>query len=348
MLKTVKGEENNNIKVSIIIPCRNEEKFIGMCLDSLLVQDYPKEHLEIFVVNGMSEDRTRQIVGNYSKKHSFIKLIDNPQKNTPYALNIGIKNAKGEIIIRMDAHATYQNDYISKCVKYLYEYEADNIGGTMVTLPQNDTFIGKAVVVALSHRFGVGGSIFRTGTNEPQYVDTVFGGCYKREVFNKIGLFNENLQKGQDFEFNVRLKNTGGKILLVPDIVSYYYARSALNKSFCKFYFGEGFWAVYPVKFVGKSFLSLWRLVPFAFVATLISTGIFSIFFSFFKWLFIFTACSYFLTNLYFSFRIAVNKKNFRYFFVLPLVFSIIHINYGIGSAVALLKLLFHKKEKNV
>ena len=117
--------------VSIIIPCRNEEKYIGKCLQSIIEQNYPKDNLEVLVVDGMSEDRTREIVENYSQKYSFIKLFDNPKKFTPFGLNIGIKEAKGEIIMRMDAHAGYEKDYISKCVRYLENYDADNVGGAM-------------------------------------------------------------------------------------------------------------------------------------------------------------------------------------------------------------------------
>ena len=119
--------------VSIIIPCRNEEKFIGKCLDSIIGQDYPKENLEILVIDGMSEDGTRKNIEKYTEQHSFIKLLDNPRKITPCALNIGIKNAKGKIILWMSAHNSYEKDYVSKCVKYSKEYNADNVGGIMVT-----------------------------------------------------------------------------------------------------------------------------------------------------------------------------------------------------------------------
>ncbi|MGB9743313.1 MAG: glycosyltransferase family 2 protein [Minisyncoccales bacterium] len=333
------------IEVSIIIPCRNEEKFIGKCLESIIKQDYPKEKMEVLVVDGMSEDKTRERIEEFKIKNLKlkIKILDNPNKFTPFGLNIGVKNAKGEIIIRMDAHATYEKNYISKCVKYLNEYNADNVGGVMKTLPRENTLFGRAVALALSSSFGVGKSTFRKGSKKPKWVDTVFGGCYKREVFDKIGLFNENLLKGQDMEFNLRLKKAGGKILLHPEIVSYYYARSKLNLSFCRFYFGEGFWAVYPAKFVGKSFIFLWRLIPFAFVSSLIITAILSFFSPFFKWLFIFIVSFYFLANLYFSFLIAIKEKDFRYFFVLPLIFALIHISYGFGSIYGFFKLLFPK-----
>ena len=156
MLKTIKDKENNNLKISIIIPCRNEEKFIGKCLDSIISQDYPMDKLEVFVVDGISEDNTRKIVKRYIKEYSFIKILKNPKKIVPTALNIGIKNTKGDLVIRMDAHNIYKKSYVSKCVKYLDKYNVDNIGGTCITLPGDDTIMAQSIVIALSHSFGVG------------------------------------------------------------------------------------------------------------------------------------------------------------------------------------------------
>ena len=171
--------------VTVILPCRNEEKFIAGCLDSIISSDYPKDRLEVFVVDGMSEDGTRKILDGYTARHNFIMMLENKRKTTPCAFNLGIKNAHGDIIIIMGMHATYDSDYITKCVKYLQEYDADNVGGVMVTVPRDDTLMGKAIAQALSHKFGVGNSMFRTGAKKPVYVDTVFGGCYKKEVFEK-------------------------------------------------------------------------------------------------------------------------------------------------------------------
>ncbi|MEW6556116.1 MAG: glycosyltransferase [Elusimicrobiota bacterium] len=328
--------------VSVIIPCRNEEKFIGKCLDSIIVQDYPKDNLEVLVVDGLSDDETKKIVKNYSEKYSFIKLLENLKKITPCALNIGIKNAKGEIIIRMDAHAAYEKDYISKCIKYLHEYNADNVGGRMVTSPQNDTFIGRAIINVLTSRFGVGNSDFRTGANQPKETDTVFGGCYKREIFDKIGYFNENLSSSQDMEFNIRLKKSGGKIMLFPDIISYYYTRSDF-KSFCKNNFRNGVWAIYPMKFTEHIPVRLRHFIPLVFVASLFGSLILSFFSTVFIYLFLIIILAYILANLYFSAKIAIQEKNFRYFLVLPIIFAALHIAYGFGSIVGLGKVLVSK-----
>ena len=215
--------------VSIIIPCRDERRFIEKCLLSIIANDYPKESLQVLVVDGMSEDGTREILNQFSGKYPFIKMLDNPKKIVPVALNIGIKQARGNVIIRMDAHNVYGKDYISKCVKYLRKYNIDNVGGICITLPGRNTLLAQSIALALSHPFGVGNAHFRIGLKGPKYVDTVPFGCYKREVFEKIGLFDEDLVRNQDDELNVRLQRNGGKILLVPEIVSYYYARDSLE-----------------------------------------------------------------------------------------------------------------------
>jgi len=324
--------------VSVIIPCRNEKEFIRDCLESIIAQDYPKDNLEFLVVDGMSEDGTRDIIRQFSCRHPFIKLIDNPRRITPCAINTGIKNASGEVIIRMDAHAVYKEDYISKCVKYLFEYRADNVGGVLVTRQREDSFIGRAIARALSNSFGVGNSIFRTGAEKPVWVDTVFGGCYKKEIFDKVGLFNEDLIFSQDIDFNQRLKRAGGRILLHPDIKSYYYARSRFM-DFCRYNFKNGVWITYPLKFVKTFPFSLRHIIPLIFASSLIILAALSPFFVFFFWLFICISGFYFVINIFFSAKIAMNESDFRYLFIMPVVFFSLHFLYGLGSIWGIIKL---------
>lgn len=324
--------------ISIIIPCYNEEKFIGKCLDSIIAQDYPKENLEILVIDGMSDDRTREILEKYENKYSFVKVLDNPKKIIPIALNIGIKQAKGEIIVRMDTNAVYEKSYLSKCIKYLKKYNADNVGGVIKTLPQKNTIFAKAITFALSHPFGVGGSHFRAGSKKPRWVDTVYGGCFKKEIFKKIGFFNENLARSQDMEFNLRLKKAGGKILLVPDIISYYYPSSTLT-DFLKHNIKDGIWAIYPLKFV-KTPMKLRHYIPLFFVFSLLTTGLLTLFSKIFLYLFLLIFSPYFLTNIYFSVKIALRERDLRYLPVLSITFAIRHIGYGLGSILGLMKLL--------
>ncbi len=306
--------------VSIIIPCRNEESYIGKCLETILEQDYPKDKTEVLVVDGSSSDKTREIIENWKSKIGNLRLLDNPKKYTPFGLNIGIKNSQGVVIIRMDAHAGYEKDYVSKCVKYLREHNADNIGGRMKTLPKENTIVAKAIALTISHIFGAS-SDFRVGTAKVKEVDTVFGGCYKREVFDKIGFFNENLIRSQDLEFNLRLKSAGGKIILHPDIVSYYYPKTTIFDFFLH-NIQDGIWAILPLKFVRMPF-KLRHYIPLIFILTLPITF----------W-------PYILFSLFFSLQIAFREKDLRLFFILPFAFGARHFGYGLGSALGLFKLL--------
>jgi cellulose synthase/poly-beta-1,6-N-acetylglucosamine synthase-like glycosyltransferase len=324
---------------SIIIPCRNEERFIGSCLDSIIANDYPKERLEVLVVDGMSEDGTRDVITSYAQQYPWIRVIENLKRITPVALNIGIKNAKGEIIIWMSAHNRYEKDYISRCVESLNKYGADNVGGIMTTLPRIDNFTGRTIVASLSHRFGVGNSYFRVQTDEPKWVDTVFGGCYRREVFDRVGLFNEDLVRGQDMEFNLRLKKAGGKTLLVPDIVSYYYARSDIP-SFWKHNFINGIWAVLPFLYSPIIPVSWRHLVPLVFVTSLLGSALLGFLSQVFFWLFVAIFGSYALTNLAASLQIALEKRSIRYMIAMPFVFGALHFAYGLGSLWGFLKAL--------
>lgn len=325
--------------VSIIIPCRNEKKYIGGCLDSIIANDYSKENLEMLVIDGMSEDGTRAVIESYFRQYPWIRLIENPKKITPVALNIGITQARGEIILWMSAHNLYEKDYISRSVESLLRYGADNVGGIMKTLPRIGNFTAQTIVTSLSHRFGVGNSYFRVQTDEPKWVDTVFGGCYRKGVFDRVGLFNENLVRGQDMEFNLRLKKAGGKTLLVPNIVSYYYARSDL-KSFWKHNWANGVWAILPFLYSPIMPVSWRHLVPLTFVTGLLGSALLGFAWTPFFFLFLIILGSYGLANLGASLQIALEKRNIRYFIAMPFVFASLHFPYGLGSLWGLLKVL--------
>ncbi len=308
------------MEVSIIIPCRNEEKYIAKCLESVISQDYPKEKTEVLVVDGMSEDGTKDIIKSYTEKYPFFQLLENPKKFTPFALNIGLKKARGEIIVRMDAHAGYEKDYILKCVFHLTNSDADNVGGQIKTLPAKDTLEARAIAYSLSSPFGAA-SDFRIGSKEPKEVDTVFGGCFKKEIFQRVGLFNENLRRSQDMEFNLRIKKAGGKILLFPDIIVSYYPQATFE-NFFKHNLGDGIWSVYPLKFIKTKF-KLRHYIPLIFILTLPL----SIWF-------------YIPLSLFFSLKIAIKENDLRFLFLIPIAFFCRHFGYGLGSIFGLLKII--------
>ena len=231
--------------VSVLVPVCNEKQFLASCLDSVLANTYPAGRIEILVIDGMSDDGSRAVLESYTGRCGRIRLLDNPKTTTPAALNLGIREARGELILRLDAHARLAPDYIAQCVEWLAASGADNVGGSMRTLPRGPGLIARAIALALSHRFGVGGSAFRTPAEKPCWTDTVFGGCYRREVFERVGGFNERLPRGQDMEFNLRLRRAGGRTLLAPAIRCDYFARSGWWP-FLRHNWTNGVWAIRP------------------------------------------------------------------------------------------------------
>jgi glycosyltransferase involved in cell wall biosynthesis len=217
------------IFVSIICPTYNEEKYNIKCIESILQQDHPVENMELLFVDGRSTDKTCEIITEYQGKYRFIKLLDNPHKVVPYAMNIGIKNSTGNIIIRIDAHTFYPPNYIKVLSEQLINLNVENVGVCCITDVLNKTPKTLAIKEVLSHPFGVGNSMFRLGTDKIIEVDTVPFGCYRKEVFEKYGLYNEKLVRNQDIELNKRIKRGGGKIVLIPDTYCVYYARETFS-----------------------------------------------------------------------------------------------------------------------
>jgi len=239
------------MRVSVIIPCYNEQKYIRQFLESLIALEYDSALLEIFLVDGGSSDGTHAIISEYTSRHSHLHLLHNPDRTVPYALNIGLKHAAGELIARMDIHSRFPPDYIDKLVSWHRRLEADNIGGVCRTGTLIDSGTAAAIAVAMSDRFGVGNSIFRIGAEEEYLeVDTVPFGCYRRDVFDRIGTFDERLTRNQDIEFNKRLLKSGGKIVLVPEIECTYFPRDNY-KDLAKNRFQTGNWIIRTSKLTG-------------------------------------------------------------------------------------------------
>src|ERR1700676_280187 len=318
--------------VSIVIPCREEADFIGPCLDSLLANDYPNERLEVFVSDGMSQDGTREIVLRYAQRFPFIKLLDNPQKIIPAGNNRAIRRAKGRLIMIAGAHAEYPPDYISKCVAGMDAWpEADNVGGMRHTVPRDTSVLGKCIAHALSHPFAAGNAVYRTGTTEPRLVDTVWGGCYRREVFKRIGLFNEALAATEDRELNARLRDSGGKIMMLPGISCTYYQRTNL-RDYCRWMYRVGLWPFYGMRICGRKFISLRNFVPLTFVIVFAAAVLASILLPMARLALLALVVAYSLFSLVAAWPLVKKEKDARFLVVSPLVFFLTHILYGIGS----------------
>jgi len=323
------------VQVTVIILCRNEEKFIGRCLDSIIDQDYPKEKLEVLVVDGMSDDGTRAIVVGYTDRYSFVKLVDNPRKVTPVALNTGIRCAKGEVIVIMGAHAGYPRTYISTCIEYLDKTGADVVGGPVITMPGVNSLIAESIALATSHPFGVGNSRFRTSAKSG-YVDTVPFGAYKRDVFKKVGIFDERLVRNQDNELSCRIIDSGGKIYLTPELSAYYYNQPTIGR-LLKQALRTGMWNIVTIKINPAAFR--WRhFVPFLFVTALLALGFLAPLHSGAQLAFLALVGLYVIAAVLSAVQIGI-REGLKYTWILPVVFSLYHICYGFGTWAGLLKM---------
>lgn len=229
-----------NPLVTIILPIRNEAQFIAQVLDAVVAQDYPPGRIEIFIADGMSDDGTREIVTEFSGRDPRVRLMDNPDRIVPTGLNRAVRVARGEVIIRVDGHAVIAPDYVRQCVEILGKVDAWCVGGAIETI--GETVTARAIAAAQSSPFGVGGAAFRYA-RDARYVDTLAFGAYRREVFEQVGMFDEELVRNQDDEFNFRLIRAGGKIWLDPRIHSRYFSRATLP-GLWRQYFQYGFWKV--------------------------------------------------------------------------------------------------------
>jgi glycosyltransferase involved in cell wall biosynthesis len=314
--------------VSIAIPCRNEEAYIAGCLDSILASDYPQDRLEILVADGCSSDRTREIIASYVARHPSVIMLDNPQQSAPAALNVAIRAASGQVIIRMDAHVVYPGDYIRRLVEGLDETGADNVGGVLETVPAEDTPTAWAIALGMSHPFGVGNSHFRTGTRERREVDTVPFGCYRREVFDRVGMFDEELIRNQDDEFNFRLIRHGGRVLLLPEVLCRYFARRSLRQ-LSLMYYQYGYFKPLVARKVGRV-MTARQLVPSVLVGALLGTAVVGLWFPVVAAAFALIVGTYTLFVLGCS-ALGTRGQGFRCGMVLAAVFPVLHFSYGIG-----------------
>ena len=332
------GLEHTNIFVSIICPVYNEENYISACIESILEQDFPKGKMEFLLIDGMSTDKTRNIIQHYAENNLFIKLLDNPDKIAPIALNMGIKAAKGNIIVRIDAHSSYPKNYISTLVRCLIEFKADNVGVPLKTIPAKDTLICNAIAIASSNKFGVGNSLFRIGCKEIIQTDTVPFGCYKREVFDQIGFFDEKLLRAEDDEFNARLIAYGGKILLIPSLIVNYYARDTFNKM-CKMYYQYGLYKPLVIKKLGKP-ATIRQFFPTLFILYLFFGLCLSFFSKIIMIVYLFVMSIYWILRLVIGIKEARVRKKIGLIYLLPLTFFMIHLSYGWGYIVGIWKII--------
>ena len=312
---------------TIIVPCRNEADHIDRFLDCLFQQKLPGgTEIEVLIADGGSDDGTRERIELHRQRRPEIRVIDNPKRIVSVGLNSAIRQAHGEVILRMDVHTVYARDYIAECLRALQESGADNVGGPWVAA--GSTYLSKAIASAFASRFVSGGG----RAHDPAYegdLDTVYLGCWRREVFEKYGLFDEELVRSQDNELNLRIQRGGGRIWQTPRIRSRYAPRGSLRQLFRQ-YTQYGYWKVRVIR-KHKIPASVRQLVPGGFVACLLLLAAATPF-SDWAW-----RCLLALIALYgaasavSSAALCGNRLNWWYMPVMPAVFATYHFGFGYG-----------------
>jgi len=315
--------------VSVIVHCYNEEKFIRSFLSQIVVQDYPVDKLEVFIIDGMSDDHSRELISEYELRYPFIHLLLNERRFVPFALNMGIRKASGEVIVRMDVHSGYPADYISVLARNLYDLNADNVGGVWKTRPANGSWKANAIAASQLSAFGVGYSFYRFGGKGVMKVGTVPFGCFRKSIFDRVGLFDEELLRNQDDEFNARILENGGSVYLVPDVVIDYYARPNIS-SLARMFFQYAFYKPLVNKklkrpgtvrqFIPPLFL---LFLLFAWTGMFISPHLLDCYVA--------GTGTYLVTNLFFTLKTTLENRKIYLLFYLPWLFFLQHLSYGSG-----------------
>jgi len=328
--------------VSFVVPVRNEEENIHASLQSLVDQSYPIADCEIIVIDGRSSDRTREIIEELVLENPQIRCLENPSAIVPTAMNAGIRASRGEVIIRADGHTVYPRDYAENCVRYLEQTRADNVGGPCVTVPADESFSAKLVAAVLSSPFGVGNSRFRTSSEEG-LVDTVPFGAFRRELFERIGMYNEKLVRNQDNEFNARIRNAGGKIYLTPALTTRYHPVKRFSE-LLRNAFKTSRWHVFTLR-ENKEAMGLRHLAPAVFLILLLLLFP-AVFLNVYAKAFLpAMLCVYLLTGFFFSLRKS-GRGNLLVALVQPFASFCFHVAYGSGTLFGLIY-LFRKPSAN-
>ncbi|HBX48813.1 MAG TPA: glycosyltransferase family 2 protein [Clostridiaceae bacterium] len=324
--------------ISLIIPVYNEEKYIEKCINSIIDINFPALNMEALFIDGMSTDKSRDIILEYANKYPFIKLIDNHKRVTPAALNIGIENSMGKYIVIISAHSILPEDAIINFLKFHEELQCDAVGGNCITKVLHENPKSCSIIKVLSNKFGVGNSSFRTKkAYKPILVDTVPFGCYRKDVFYRIGLFDERLIRNQDIEFSRRIINSGGEIYLIPNTEFIYYARENY-KDLAKNNLKNGLWNILTVHYTNtfKS-LSLRHFIPFIFILSLIVPSILSLIMFKFIYPSLLSFLAYNLLIFAVSLKLNDNTTKFVY---LVWAFYTLHFSYGFGSLIGIFKVM--------
>ncbi len=316
--------------VSVIVPCYNEQATIGLLLDALYAQTYPRERMEVIIADGLSTDRTREVIAEWQQAHPDLKVrvVDNPQRIIPAALNRALAEAQGEIIVRLDAHAVPARDYVARSVEALEAGRGDNVGGVWEIRPGGKGWIARSIAVAAAHPLGVGDARYRYAT-QAAVVDTVPFGAFYRSLFDKIGKFDEHLLTNEDYEFNTRVRESGGTVWLDPSIRSAYFARPTLW-ALARQYWRYGYWKVQMLRRYPHTLR--WRqALPPLFVLGLLLLGVGSLFWGWARVLLALQISLYALALLAAGIHTAVKRGDAALAVGVPAAIAVMHLSWGAG-----------------
>ncbi len=323
--------------VSIIVPCYNEEATISLLLEAIYKQTYPLQEIEVVIADGMSNDRTREKIEEFQRDHPApeVRIVDNTKRNIPSGLNRALENAQGEYIIRLDAHSIPAIDYVGRCVQALDDGRGDNVGGVWEINPGGIGWIARAIAIGAAHPLGVGDARYRIG-GDAQTVDTVPFGAFKRDLFERIGLFDETLHTNEDYEFNVRLRLAGGRVWLDPAIRSTYFARTTLS-ALAKQYWRYGFWKAQMLKRYPSTIR--WRqALPPAFVVSLLGGAILAMWLPITRWVVMFELILYSLVLLGTGVHSSIKHHDPGLIPGIPLSIATMHLSWGTALVWGLFK----------
>lgn len=323
-----------NYEVAIVIPTLNEERFISRCLNSIIKQTYEFEKMDVMIIDGGSKDNTKDIVAEYQKSHQNIRFIENKKKIQSVAFNIGLKKSTAPYIIRLDAHAEYDSKYISLCIENLKQDEKrGNVGGRCNIFPFNQSIWAQTNAILNHSRFGIGGAAFRV-SKEAHNTDSVPFGAFPRKIIEKIGGMREDLPRGEDNEYNSRIRKAGYKIFFDPNIISSYFARPTLGAS-CKQMYANGNSIGY-LYYIDREAIGIRHLVPLLFVVSGLFCIIISVLWSPFCYVFCGGLALYLIADAMASIMGA--KDNVKCTLPLFILFFCVHVSYGIGTIAGLIK----------
>lgn len=328
-------------KVSVIIPCYNEEKTIGLLLDAIFCQSFPRTELEVVIADGLSTDHTRQVIADFQRSHAemAILVVDNSHKTIPSALNSAIRACRGETIVRLDAHSVPALDYVARCVAALDSGMGENVGGVWQIEPGGKGWIASSIAAAAAHPLGVGDALYRFASRAGR-VDTVPFGAFRRSLIDKVGYYDETLLANEDYEFNTRVRQAGGIVWLDPAIRSVYFARPNLE-ALARQYFRYGFWKYRMLKRYPATLR--WRQgLPPVFLLSLIVLVLLSIFWPPARVGLIVEAGLYLSILLLAGLRLAQQRKDARFIVGIPLSIAAMHLSWGGGFLVSVVESLLN------